>query len=72
METLIGGVIIFYLVMFAVSIAAFVFWLRMLIAAVKNNYENKPLWILAVIFFNIVGAFVFYFTEYEKIKAGRK
>ena len=72
METLLGGMLIFGLVMMLVSIAAFIFWLWMLIAAIANRYEHKAVWILALLIFNIVAAFVFYFTAYQKIKDAKK
>ena len=72
METILGGVLIFGLVSSLVSIAAFIFWLWMLIAAIANSFEHKGVWILALLLFNIVAAFVFYFTAYQHIRAGKK
>ena len=55
--------------MFAIGIAAFVFWLNMLIKAAKYGGEHKVVWILIILFTNILGAAIFYFVEYrEKIK----
>lgn len=75
METLLGlmfgGVGLFLLMMLGVGIAAFVFWLKMFIVAVKNNYEHKGVWILILFLFNLPGAFAFYFVPYQQIKATR-
>jgi hypothetical protein len=72
MGTLLGGMLIFGLVMVVVGIAGFIFWLWMLISAIANRYEHKGVWILALLLFNIVAAFVFYFTAYQKIKTVKK
>jgi len=69
METLIGGILIFYLLMFVLGIAGFIFWLNMLIKAAKHDFEHKTPWILVIIFGQILGAIIFYFVVYrEKIK----
>lgn len=72
METLFGGMFLFGLVMIGVGIAAFVFWLRMFIAAIRHSYEHKGVWILMLLLFNIAGAFVFYFIPYQQIKVTKK
>jgi len=76
METLFsglfGGMLLFGLVMLGVGIAAFVFWLKMLIAAIRHDYEHKGVWILMLFLFNIIGAFIFYFVPYQQIKAAKK
>ena len=50
----------------------FIFWLMMLIDAIKHSPEKlKIVWVLVIIFTHIVGAFVYYFVEKkprEKIK----
>lgn len=69
MASLLGGIIILYLVMIAVMIAAFVFWLNMLIEAAKHDFEHKVPWILVIVFGHIIGAILFYFIVYkDKIK----
>jgi len=80
MEILFGGIFggfallwfVMALVMFGAGVAAFVFWLKMLIAAVKNNYEHKGVWILILFLFNVAGAFAFYFIPYQQIKVAKK
>ena len=69
MEAIFGVMSAFVLVMLGVGLAAFVFWLKMLIAAIRNDYEHKGVWILILFLFNIPGAFVFYFIPYHQIKA---
>ncbi len=47
-----------------VVIALFIFWLMMLIDAIKHSPEKiKIVWVLVIIFTHIVGAFVYYFVE---------
>ncbi len=49
-------------VIFAISI--FVFWVVMLIDAIKNSPENtKIVWVLVIIFTHIIGALIYYFVE---------
>ncbi|HEY4479324.1 MAG TPA: hypothetical protein VI981_03140 [Candidatus Paceibacterota bacterium] len=71
--SLLGGMFAFYgftmLLFLVLGIVTFVFWINMLIKAIKNEYEHKTLWILAIIFGQAVGAILFYFIVYkEKIK----
>ena len=51
-----------FIVMFAVGIVALVFWIKMLIHAVKNPIEHKPLWIIILLLFGIIGAIIYYFA----------
>lgn len=43
------------------GIFCFVFWLRMLIDAIKHQTENKTMWVLLITFLNILGALIYYF-----------
>jgi prolipoprotein diacylglyceryltransferase len=66
-----GGIIgcIFGLVFLVVGIAAFAFWLWMLIDAATKcpSEENKKLlWILVIIFTGIIGAIIYYFVQRPK------
>jgi hypothetical protein len=46
------------------SIFAFIFWLFMLIDAIKNSHKDmKLIWVVVIIFTNIIGAIVYYFME---------
>lgn len=47
-----------------VVIALFIFWLMMLIDAIKHSPEKmKIVWVLVIIFAQIIGALVYYFIE---------
>ena len=71
-----GGVVLpFILVLLipiiwiALCILFFVFWLMMLIDAIKNAPKDmKLVWIIVIIFTNIIGAIVYYFVEKRKKK----
>jgi len=55
---------IFGLLATAVSIIAFVFWILMLVDCIKRKFKDdieKIVWILVIIFTNIVGALIYYF-----------
>ncbi len=48
----------------AVCIGMFVFWLLMLIDAIKHSPEKmKMVWVVVIIFTNIIGALIYYFIE---------
>jgi hypothetical protein len=51
--------------MFLIILNVFLFWLRMFIIAIGYNYKYKPVWILIILLFNIIGALVFYFAPYQ-------
>lgn len=74
-----AGIIIFILVMLlvlfilALVIGSFVFWLMMLIHAVKNEIPDRDMWlvVLAVSFvagMPLVGALVYYFVVKRKLQ----
>lgn len=44
-----------------ILIAAFIFWISMLIDAIKYQHENKMLWVLLIVFTNGLGAILYYF-----------
>ncbi|MFA5934776.1 MAG: hypothetical protein WC827_02760 [Candidatus Paceibacterota bacterium] len=45
----------------------FIFWLTMLIDAIKNAPKDmKLIWVIVIIFTNIVGTLVYYFMEKRK------
>jgi hypothetical protein len=45
-----------------ISILCLIFWVMMLVHAVKNPIENKPLWIIIILLGNGIGAIVYYFV----------
>jgi Phospholipase_D-nuclease N-terminal len=53
------GIILFLLV---ISVLAFIFWLFMLIHAIKNPIVDKAVWIIILILFGILGAIIYYFA----------
>ena len=59
---------IIMMIMPILALAGFIFWLMMLIDAIKNQDENKVMWIILIIFLNFLGALIYYFVG----KRGRK
>lgn len=45
-----------------ISVLLFIFWIMMLVHAIKNPIENKPLWIIIILLGNGIGAIVYYFV----------
>lgn len=50
----------------ALGIWATVFWIMMIVHAVKHNVENKAMWIILMVFTGIVGALIYYFVVKRK------
>jgi len=67
---IIGAGLIFMVVMWVIMLAAGIFWLVMLIHAATKPIDNKAVWILVMVFTNILGAIVYYFVvkrEFSKM-----
>lgn len=56
-----------FVILFVVGITVFVFWLKMLIHAIKNPISNKAIWIIALIIFQFIAAVIYYFTVKKKM-----
>jgi hypothetical protein len=50
----------------ALGLAAFVFWLMMLIHAASKPIENKGMWIVLLVLTGIIGAIIYYFAVKRK------
>ncbi len=50
------------------AIACFVFWIMMLVHAVSKPIKSKPLWIIVILLFGIIGAVVYYFAVKRSFK----
>ncbi|HTZ41752.1 MAG TPA: PLDc N-terminal domain-containing protein [Candidatus Omnitrophota bacterium] len=62
---LLFGGIFFMLFIGILSILAFVFWIIMLVDAIKRNYkksDEKIIWVLVIILTGIIGALIYYFV----------
>jgi 4-amino-4-deoxy-L-arabinose transferase-like glycosyltransferase len=60
---------IIWLVFFALGILGVIFWIFMLIDAVKKKYKNendKIIWILVIVLVGVLGAIIYYFVEKDK------
>ncbi|MBT3230578.1 hypothetical protein HN358_02240 [Candidatus Uhrbacteria bacterium] len=56
------------IIIFVLGILFFIFWLRMLLDAIKHGKEDKTMWVLIIIFLNIPGSIIYYFAEKRKRK----
>ncbi|MBU3941069.1 MAG: FecR domain-containing protein, partial [Nanoarchaeota archaeon] len=64
-----GKTISFVIITFIIYFACIIFWLWMLISSIARKefrHLNKAGWILIVFFFSIVGALIYFFSEYIK------
>jgi drug/metabolite transporter (DMT)-like permease len=48
--------------MFLIFILASIFWLWMLIHAIKSPIEHKPVWFLVLLLTGFIGAVIYYFA----------
>lgn len=53
------GVTIFFL---ALVVLLTVFWVWMLVHAIRNPIEHKPVWILVLLLTGLIGAIIYYFA----------
>lgn len=53
------GFVIFFLILFVLITA---FWVSMLVHAIKNPIEHKPLWILIMLIAGYIGSLIYYFA----------
>ncbi|MBX4200436.1 PLD nuclease N-terminal domain-containing protein [Candidatus Parcubacteria bacterium] len=51
-----------FAVFILISLLTTVFWIMMLVHAIKHPIEHKPLWILVMIFAGVLGAIIYYFA----------
>ena len=61
--------IIFFLLLTAIPIALFIFWIVQLVDCVKREkfkHGSKLIWVLIIIFLSWLGAFIYYFVEKKK------
>jgi hypothetical protein len=64
-------VILFILIMVILGILAFVFWILMLVDCIKRKFKEdseKIVWVLVIIFTQIIGALIYYFVIKTKDK----
>ena len=67
MGSMIGFMLGLGFLAFAVIIGATAFWLWMLIDLLqRKKFEDKLVWLVAIIFLNILGAILYYFLVYSK------
>ncbi len=56
------------LIFFPLMLLFFIFWIIMLIDAIKYQEENKLMWVLIIALLNVLGAIIYYFVEKRKRK----
>ena len=57
-----GAGIAFVLIFFVVGILAFIFWIMMLVHAIKYPVDNKVLWIILMVIAGVLGSIIYYFA----------
>lgn len=65
---IISGFFLLGFLWISAMIAAVVFWIWMFVESIRNDYNNKPIWILIIIIGNLLGAIAFYFAVYKRPK----
>lgn len=54
--------IVGFVIFFVFGIAALVFWIMMIVHAMKHDIKDKTMWLILMIFTGIIGALIYYFT----------
>ena len=63
MKSFLGGLGLgSFVVVSVIGLISFIFWLMMLIHAIKKPIESKPVWIILMILTGIFGAIIYYFA----------
>jgi len=68
---IIGGGIVFMIIMAIISILAFILWLVMLIHAASKPIDNKVLWIVLMVIIGIPVSIIYYFVVKRKFDKGQ-
>ena len=78
-EEMIGAFIfgMFFLILLvaALFILLFVFWIKMLIDSIKRDFKNeneKIVWVLVIVLLGLLGAAIYYFVVKANDKKNRK
>lgn len=75
-NSMLGFFIFIPIIGMIVAICVFIFWLLMLVDAIKHAPEkSKMIWVIVIIFTHIIGALIYYFVEKrpkDKVKAEHK
>jgi hypothetical protein len=64
-----GGGVLMFLLLMTLFVAAFVFWIWMLVSAIQNkglNGTEKVIWILVIIFLHFLGALLYLLLGHPK------
>jgi NADH:ubiquinone oxidoreductase subunit 6 (subunit J) len=65
------GIFLLILLALGAVIAVFVFWIWMLIDCIRNDRitnDERLIWVIVIIFINIIGAVMYYFLGYRQEK----
>ena len=65
--SMMNGLVGLGIIGFLIIIGAALFWLWMLVDLLqRKKFEDKLVWVLVVLFLNILGAILYYFLVYSK------
>ena len=66
---------LFYIVLLGGVVAAVIFWICMLVDAIKRDFpgkDDKVIWVLVIIFVGLIGATIYYFVVKREDKKKKK
>lgn len=61
----------FFLVVILLAVVGFVFWLWSLIHVLSNPVANKLIWVIVIVFLQLLGAILYYFIGRKKLAGGK-
>jgi len=68
-NTMIGALFLLIFFMIIIFILLFIFWIYMLIDAIKRKYKDendKIVWVLVIVLIGFIGALIYYFVVKKK------
>ena len=66
------GPIMVFVALAAISVLLIVFWVSMIVSAIKNprlSSGSKVMWVLAIVILELLGAIVYYFAAHKPVPA---
>ena len=58
-----------FLVLVPIALAAFAFWIWMLISAIQNrglSDNDRIIWVLVIVFLHVLGSIIYFFVGHPK------
>lgn len=70
---MLAGILAFLITLaaFAFVVFLFIFWIKMIVDCARRDFSNSSeriVWIIVIVFLQVLGALIYYFAVYKKPK----